>query len=182
MIHHVLQVICKDLNTYLQNRSDLSEEIVLLSEIMNPDGSVAVTQENRLVCSLLNIEQERLTINTPVKGQALVNPPFNLNLYVVFSALYASNNYVEALKVISLTLAFFQGKQVFTPSNTPGLDAGIEKIAVEYINVDLKELGNIWTSLGSKHLPSILFKIRMLSITADVILEELPVIRAVDES
>lgn len=181
MIHTVLQVIAKDLDAFLRGRFGGREEVVILSGLMNNlDGSFAVSTENRVVCSLLNIEQERLNANAPMGTRVLTNPPFNLNLYVLFSAFYKPDNYVDALKALSLTIGFFQGKQVFTPANTPGLDPAVEKLTVELVNVDMKDLGNLWTAVGAKHLPGILFKIRMLAISTDVVMEEITPITGLD--
>jgi hypothetical protein len=180
MIHHVLQVISKDLNLFLKNRLSLNEDIVILSELVNQDGSVAISAENRIICTLLNIEQERVNLNSPLSKKALINPPINLNLFVLFSAFYASANYVEALKSLSLAIGFFQGKQVFTSANTPAFVAGIDKITVEMVNVEMNELSNFWTAVGSKHLPCVLYKFRMVSLTADMILEEYAEVGAID--
>ncbi len=181
MIHHVLQVVSKDLNMFLKSRRGelaVNDDLVVLSELINQDGSVAVTTENRLICTLLNIEQERTNLNAPLSKQALINPPINLNLFVLFSAYYS--HYVEALKSLSLTIGFFQGKQVFTPANTAGL-LGIDKITVEIINVEMNELSNFWTAIGSKHLPCVLYKFRMISITSDMILEEFTSISSIEK-
>ena len=181
MIHTVLQVISKDLDTFLKPKIGGREEVVVvLSELMNNlDGSFAVATENRLICSLFNIEHERVNLNAPLGKTASVNPPFNLNLYVLFAAFYNPARYVDALKAMSLTIGFFQGKQVFNPSNTPGLDPAIEKITVELVNIDMKDMSNFWTALGAKQLPCILCKIRMISITSDMILEEFTAISGI---
>ena len=177
MIHHVLQVVTKDLNTFLKGRLGHTEDIVILSELLNQDGSIAITGENKIITTLLNIEQDRTYINTPTGKQALTNPPINLNLLVLFSAYYTPTNYVEALKALSLAIGFFQGKQVFTPANTPGLGPGFSKITAELTNVDMKELSNFWTAVGAKHLPCVLYKLRMISISSGMILEEYTDIR-----
>ena len=182
MIYTVLDVIKQELDTFLLRRIDTrGKKIVVLSELMNnADGAFAVGEEDKIVCTLLNIEQERTNLNAPSGAKALVNPPFNLNLYALFSAYYRPDNCKQALEALSLTLAFFQGKQVFTPANTPGLTPAIEKIIVEMVNVDLKDLSNFWTALGAKHLPCVLLKIRMVSITADIVLEEFTPITGID--
>jgi Pvc16 N-terminal domain len=173
MIHSILQVLKNDLGAFLKKRLGEREEVVLLSQLMNnADGGFAVLEENRLICTLLNIEQERLNLNAPLGHRTLVNPPFNLNLYVLFSAYYAPTNYVGALRTLSLAIGFFQGKQVFTPANTPGMPATVDKIIAEMVNVDMKDLSNFWTALGAKQMPSVLFKIKMVSITADMVMEE----------
>jgi hypothetical protein len=156
--------------------------MVELTGLMNLDGTPAVRLENpiqvSMLATLLNIEQERLNLNAAPGRTALVNPPINLNLYVLFSALAA--DYTEALKAVSFTLGYFQGKQVFTPANTPGLPEGAHKITAEMVNVEMKDLSNFWTALGAKQLPSVLFRLRMLSITSDMIIEEFTEVRAID--
>ncbi|MBK8558151.1 MAG: DUF4255 domain-containing protein [Lewinellaceae bacterium] len=179
MIHTVLQAITKDLNAFLQNRFKLNEDMVSLSSLVALDGSVSIPSENKIVCTLLNIEQERMNLNAPHNKQALVNQPINLNLYVLFSAYFSANNYIEALKAISYTIGFFQGKQVFTNANTANFPATIDKIVVEMVNMDMKDISNFWTALGANHLPCVLFRLRMISITADVIIEEYTLIRGI---
>jgi hypothetical protein len=182
MIHHILQVIKNDLNAFLIKRLvERDNNVIVLSELMNnADGSFAVSSEDKLICTLLNIEQERVNINAPMGQRGLTNPPFNLNLYVLFSAYYAPLKYLEALKTLSLTMGFFQGKQVFTPANTPGMPASVEKIVVEMVNMDLKDISNFWTALGAKQMPSVLFKIKMVSITADMVMEEFAPITGIE--
>lgn len=180
MIHHVLQIVSKDLNQFLKNRLGVNESVVLLSELVNQDGSVAITSENKIVCTLLNIEQERINLNAAVNTKSQVNAPVNLNLYVLFSSYYSASNYLEALKALSLTILFFQGKQVFTQANTPALGPIVEKVTLEMVNVEMHELSNFWTAIGAKHLPCVLYKFRMLSIAAEAILEEMSPIRSLD--
>lgn len=181
MIHIILQVIKNDLGEFLRNRLEERDNVVVLSGLMNnADGSFAVGLENKLICSLLNIEQERINLNAPTGGNVLVNPPFNLNLYVLLAAYSPPTSYERALKTLSLTIAYFQGKQVFTPANTPGLPPGVEKMVVELVNVDLKDLSNFWTALGAKQLPAVVIKIRMISITADIVMEEVTPIIGID--
>lgn len=181
MIHTILQVIKNDLGAFLKKQLNEREEVVVLSELMNnADGSFAVLSENKMICTLLNVEQERVNLNAPLNQRALINPPFNLNLYILFSAYYVPSNYIGALKTLSLTIGFFQGKQVFTPANTPGMPASVEKVVMEMVNVDMKDLSNFWTALGAKQMPSVLFKVKMISITADMVMEEYTPITGVE--
>lgn len=185
MIHTVLKAVTENLNAFLSRKfpEEKGGDIVVLSELMNLDGSVAFdsdTSQNRVFCTLVNVEQERTNLHAPSRSTTLQNPPFNVNLYVLFSAVSAPGNYFVALSFLSATLSFFQGKQVFTPSNTPNLGSAVEKVVVDLVNIDMKDISNLWTALGAKHLPSIMFRIRMLSITAEVILEEITPITGLD--
>ncbi|MEM6380597.1 MAG: DUF4255 domain-containing protein [Bacteroidota bacterium] len=174
MIDHVLSTLVGDLNSYLMRRLESDESVVELSALVNLDGSVAFRGQNKILCSLVAVQQDRSTYNVPLSKTSLKNPPVQLNLFVLFSAYYQAANYREALKSLSSVIAFFQGKQVFTPQNTPGLHQSAEKIAVELFNFDLKELSHFWTAFGVKHLPSVLYRLRLVNVTEDMVLLDLP--------
>ena len=174
-----METICGELNSFLIRRQGLQQELVVLSELVNLDGSVAPQEDNKVLCTLINIEQERVNLGAPQRDRVKQNPPINLNLYVLFSAYYQPKNYREAIQVLGHIIGFFQGKQVFTPQNTPGLHASCEKLTVEMANLDIKEHSHFWTALGARHLPSVLYKWRFTALTEDQILEELPEIKGV---
>jgi hypothetical protein len=182
MIQNVIPVIVRELNSYLGLRFGFNEQKVIISNLVGQDGSIAFKDENKVVCSLINIEQERVNLNAHFMKNAKTNPPVNLNLYLLFSAYFSSANYEEAFKFLTSVISFFQGKQVFTPSNTPLLDKNVDKITFEIVNLDLRELSNLWAALGAKYMPSVIYKLRMISIYEDMIIEEIPEITAVDTS
>ncbi len=69
-----------------------------------------------------------------------------------------------SVKFLSATLSFFQSNCVFTHSNTPDLNRNIEKLTFEIVNQDLQNQSHLWGTLGGKYLPSILYKVRMVTI------------------
>jgi len=70
---------------------------------------------------------------------------------------------------------------VFTPSNTPSLDPKIEKLSVEMVNLSTEKLNNLWATLGAKYIPSVLYKLRMLSFDSADLAEYRPAIRTVED-
>ena len=97
------------------------------------------------------------------------NPPIHFNLYLMFASYFSGSNYQEGLKFISQTIGFFQGQNVFTQQNSPGLDRGIEKLVMDIYNLDITELSNLWGVLSGKYLPSVLYKVRMVSVSANAV-------------
>ncbi|MBC6996649.1 DUF4255 domain-containing protein [Neolewinella lacunae] len=181
MIQQVLTSIVGDLNGYLRRTVADAEDKAVLGALAEADGSPAATGDNRMVCTLVNIEQERVNLNQLPDRSAKTNAPVCLNLYLLFSARFP-NNYAEALKFLALTIGFFQGKQVFTPQNTPGLPAGAEKVTMEIYNLDLHAQSQLWGALGAKLVPAVVMKMRMLTITRNLLLEEISEIRAVESN
>ncbi|MDP4209280.1 MAG: DUF4255 domain-containing protein [Bacteroidota bacterium] len=179
MIYEALSCLTEEMNEYFRNKLKINEEKIVLSGLVNQDGSIAIQEENKIIITLVNIEKETAqkgngkSLSTTFGNQA---PPLRLNIYVLFSAYFSSGNYPEALRFLSFIIAYFQHKTVFNQSNTPGLDPKIEKLTFEITDVNPDMLSNIWSTLGAKYMPSVLYKMRMLSFDESVIREFRPAI------
>ena len=152
-----------------------------VSEISDPNSEIPI---GKLTMSLVNIEEER-TINNNINYSrqkqslnfAFKNPPVYLNLFVLFAANSANgsssasgDNYYIGLKKISQLIQFFQYQSVFTPQNTPSLvNTGIEELIFDLKTLSFQDLNNLWGVMGSKYLPSVLYKVRMLCISEDFV-------------
>lgn len=178
MIEHVMQFIRDQINLYLYLKTGLDDRLVL-SNLTDKDGKLLVSS---LALTLVNIEEERLVKNqpyykeTPQGTLARINPAVMLNLYVLFSANFGDNevNYRESLKFISYVISFFQVNQSFTPQSHPVLDSRIEKLVPELCSTSFEQLNYLWGSLGTKYLPSALYKVRLIAIQEDQVQMEAP--------
>ena len=127
MIEGTVSFIEESLNAYLQNKMNFKEERVISSNLVEQDGSVAIRDDNRVVISLVDLDEEpslknanRMDISsTGVKRSVL--PPVNLNLYIMFSCFFTSDNYKVGLKYLSNIILFFQGRPLFTSQSYPQL-------------------------------------------------------------
>lgn len=177
MIHHALQFLTEEVNTYLDliNGATGAEGKLVLTNVATQEGNWAIPP-NRLGLSLINIEEEKIfkdQRSSYVNAQGVAqkyNPEIKINLYILFTANYTSAigesdgvEYLEGLKQLSNVLSFFQGKNVFTPDNSPALgDTGLQKLVVELFSYNFEQLYNFWTVLGAKYLPSVLYKARLI--------------------
>ena len=73
------------------------------------------------------------------------------------------NDYAEALKQISHLITLFQGKNVFEKEDFPS-DINLESLIIEFYSLSLEQNNNMWQTLGSKLVPSALYKIKLISI------------------
>ncbi len=175
MIYEALTCLTEEINEYFRNKLKVSDERVILSAIVNQDGSVAIQGENKVVLTLINIEKEAFTKSSAAgRFQGNASPPASVNLHILFAAYFSGSNYSEALRFISFVISFLQEKNVFTSSNTPRLDSDIEKLSVEMESVSSEKLNNIWATLGAKYMPSVLYKVRMLTYDGSKIREYRP--------
>jgi len=184
MIHDVFAALAGDLNRFLKSKHNITEDKVVTSNLMNSDGSNAVQEPDKIVMTLASIQVDKSQSNVGtykktargrfVKEKAAVN----INLIVVFSAYYTSENYLEGLKFISSVIAYFQSQAgSFSPQNLPALNGLVERLQAELITPDSRELSNIWSLLGAKYQPSVMYKIKSLPIKHQLPTTPTPIIK-----
>jgi len=181
MIEDALNSLASELNEYLRLKHDLTEEKALVTGLVDIEGKTAVEGENKITITLLHVEEESVlksgVHSRQVDGQSVyANPPIHTNIYVLFSAFFASSNYGEALKYLSDVLAFFQGKYSFNRQNTPALPESIDKLLVEMYKTSFQELSHLWGMVGAKQLPSVIYKVRMLTFDQGRVTEQRPAV------
>lgn len=159
MIYSAISTISQVINDYIRNRFATVEDKVVVSNLVNPDGSVAVTEPDKIILSLVNLQQETVS----QRGKGGTNRPINLNIFILFSASFEAENYLEGLRYLSGVISFFQSNKILNHSNTPDMDSEIDKLSFEIVNQDLQNLSHLWGTVGSKYMPSILYKVRMIT-------------------
>ncbi len=177
MIHQVLPAIVRELTEYLEAKFGISDDQVVLGNVVNQDGSLAI-DGNKLVVSLINISRDgSLGSSTGFGGND--NPPVYVNLYVIFAAVYnqsniSSQDYLESLKMISGVISFFQGHNAFDAHNTPDFPADALKVICEIENIEFRELVNLWSVSGAKYVPSIVYRFRSLNMEEGLVTDAMP--------
>ena len=169
MLDIALKFLTSELNTYLSTQmTSTSEEVVRMSKLVDDAGKYAF--ENSIAASIINIEEDRVfKSQTPdriyTNGQHIVlEPELKLNLHVIFAANFDVKNYDQALKYISYVLTFFQSHSAFTSVEYPALDPSIEKLTIELQSLSYEQLNQVWAFIGAKQLPSVIYKVRMVSL------------------
>jgi len=185
MIDSSLSYLCYNANEYLTKKYELSERIISLSNIVNPDGSVALQDQNQIVMTLVNLTEESVLKNVqPMRSSGefgvKLNPTLNLNSYVLFSAFYTGVNYHTGLKMISDIISYYQSNRLFVKQNAPGMPANINKLTMEFVSLSLDQMSHLWSCMGSKYMPSVLYKVGVLPFTDEEIKDIRPKISGVD--
>lgn len=173
MIHIAIEHIVAELNSYLSVKVSESDRVIA-NTLVTQDGNLQSGIDDKIVVSLVNTEEERIARDPDIyKKQPdgtleIQKPEVKLNLYILFTP-YFPSDYNEALKMISLVIGFFQKKNRFTPANTPDLDPKLKNITAEMVTMNMEQLNHLWASLGAKYTPSVLYKMRLVSIADDEI-------------
>ena len=185
MIDNALKIIANEVNKYVVRKLDpdrdpsSTKRIATgnVTKVLESDSSGSRTDSVTApgILSLVNVEEERLSkspnnftrVNDKVEYR---NPKIPLNLYCLFGVNHTS--YDTALQYLSLIIQFFQYRNYIDHKNTPPdngliLDQRIDKLIIDMVSMNSEQVNHLWATLGGKYLPSVLYKVRMLTIEDD---------------
>lgn len=188
LIRTVLDLIRQKLNESFANADPRREDWVILSNIVEQDGSAAARTKDKIVMVLANIKHETIVstytaaLKTKTNTYAIVAPPLYIDLFVLFYANFFDENYRQGLAMISRTISFFQQNPWFDANNLPGLPPVIDKLAMEITSLDLLEINYLMGMLGVKYLPSVYYKLRLLPFVSDAIASTAPAVSGSDST
>jgi len=183
MLEAAISLIATQLNQALRTAFQVTEELVVMSNLVDVNGNTPTSAGNRLVIFVTNIERETVVAAQGMRTTAgagdrdpvaQTSAAVHLNVMLMFAANFGGNQYTEALKFISATVAFFQGRTLFDHHNSPDLDPRIERLVLDMVSLDIAELANLWGILGGKYVPSVLYRMRMISYDSGHIAQLVP--------
>lgn len=162
MIKTILTYFTSQLEEYLMRWHHQPEGLATVGFI----GNSREERPNKIVVSLLNMERETPEgISAPEQrtpeDHTRKSPPLQLNLNVILAAVYDEDQYAESLAVLSDTLRFIQ--------SAPRFEIDSVGYTVEIVSISTQDMNNIWTLLGGQYYPSVVCKIRRLTIYAEEI-------------
>ena len=185
MIDNALKIIANEVNKYVVRKLDPDRDPTSTKRIAT--GNVTKVLESDAsgsrsdalsapgILSLVNVEEERLAkssnnfvrVNDKVEYK---NPKIFLNLYCLFAVNHTS--YDTSLQYLSLIMQFFQYRNFINHKNTPpdnglALDQKIDRLIFDMISMNFEQVNHLWATLGGKYLPSVLYKVRMVTIEDD---------------
>ena len=184
MIRTTLEFIQKELDAYIVEREQdpahyTSGHVVDLNSIISPGGEMNLDDNFHITIMLVGLEEERREGKRPriierEDRQLLrLNPPIELDLFILFAA--HQTNYETALRDLSDVLSFFQANPVFDELRFPSLNSSvsdseskpwrlIEKLIFDVYSLSFEQQNNLWAMLGSKYIPSVVYKVKMLTV------------------
>ncbi len=185
MIRTALEFLSEELNFYLKRKDPQNfgnVDCVVLSGLMTPDGKFTLPTDNgnenfKVIITLINLEEDRVA-ESQYNYQKLndkllvVNPPVNINAYVLFSVF--ANHYPTALRLLSYIISFFQSHGVFNNEQYPQLNAKVEvdkpwqkvgRLVTTLHGTTFEQQNNLWAALGAKYMPNVIYKVRTMSFT-----------------
>ena len=167
MLDLALQFVADELNAYLKAKTGLTDTVVIPGQVIDDNGKYALAKES-VALTLINLEQEATSRQQVpdthyINGKTVSLPPeLRLNLYVMFTARFSM--YDQALKYLSHILNFCQSRPVFSPDSYSALHDSIKRLSLDLQSPNYDQINQIWAFLGGKHLPSAMYKMRVVSL------------------
>ncbi len=170
MIDIALTYIRDILNEHFKNEFTISENKVVLSNIVKPDGSSAQNVEGKVVLFLISMEEESALKNNSSRytnqSEGLFghkSPTLHLNMNLLFCSNFDSNVYAEGLSYLSSLIRFFQINRKITIDQLGSSNPNTKSLSFELIQLDYAQLSHLWSAIGSKLMPSVLYKVGLLT-------------------
>lgn len=176
MINETLKFISDEVNSYLSLKLGINTDPRLIlgnvSKAMDNDVPGVNSLANRAILSLVNVEEDRVAkqqenYTKTDSGIIYKNPPTYINLYILFAV--NRTEYTDSLKWLAYIIQFFQYQNVFTPISHPSLDEKIEKLIVDLYTLNFEQINHLWSTMGGKYIPSVLYKVRQITINEDAV-------------
>ena len=167
MIDIFLEELKERVNSYLNQQltvSNPSNNNIVVGDISRKETPIVDnspdTDNSKICLTLVNIEEETtLKNNYPVRkeGSSFIKEQsaVYINVYLLFSSNY--ENYSEGVKQLSRVIQFFQ----FNKKMSLFINETIE-VRLNLHNIGFENLNNLWTVLGGRYLPSVMYKARLL--------------------
>jgi len=164
-----IKFLSDEVNTYFKKRALSGANVgqVIPGYIVDDSGKWATDADN-IGLTLINIEEERILASQLPEhvylngSHVVLQPALKLNLSVLFHSRNSASKYEQSLRFLSNVLTFFQAHPSFSPDEYPGLDPRIERLNVEMLTLSTEQLNQVWAYIGSKYLPSVAYRVRMV--------------------
>lgn len=188
MLFEALSIVRDELQYYIRTwGAGMPSANVVLENVALLETSGDTLLSDAITISLVNIEEESTLKNTShlrpngTGGLAYTHAPIFLNLYLLFCANFTggqhpNNNYLEALRRLSLVIQFFQSRKQFSIHNSPNSSlaqdpgnfsnpqlTGLE-LSMELYTLTFEQINHLWGSLGGRQIPFVMFKSRLVAI------------------
>ncbi len=190
MINESLTFLAAEVNKYLNLRypqpGNATNARLVVGNIASAGdtnaGTPPATAPKTAMLSLVNIEEDRVariqenTVKTAT-STLYKSPPVIINLYILFSM--NKEVYSDSLNLLSGIILFFQHQNVFTPVTHPALDSRIPKLTADLYTMSFEQVNHLWSIMGGKYMPSVMYKVRQLIMQEDMVSGESGLIREI---
>jgi Pvc16 N-terminal domain len=184
-----LKKIIKSLAAKIKDESSVEVDIANIAALN--DGDEFFESRSPIVMSIVNIEEDKTLKNQSVyikssNNQTTIDRHIHPTKHLIISLLFSSYNqtltkYLDGFDKLNEIINFFQQNTSlyvkFSDQSMITYDAYLlaikadpsqsdeyEKITLETVSLSMDQLHQMWSYLGSRYMPSVLVKMRLISV------------------
>ena len=186
-----------DLKTIIEEFVKLIDPDISVTNIATlNDGDEFLETKSPIVLSIVNIEEDKTQKNqsvyySPSNDQVNISRYNQPTQHLIFSLLFSSYNkdlskYLDGIDKLKTIIHYFQQNKSFYYKNddTEMIDYitylgksdvdqnDYDKITMEFVSLSTEQLNQMWSYLGSKYMPSALYKMRLFMVQSETTIEE----------
>ncbi len=162
------------------------------------DGDEFLETKSSIVLSVVNIQEDKTLKNQSIYTvkkedktvETVAHPPQFLNVSLLFTSYSKEQSkYLDGLEKLQNIIEYFQINNSFYYENTTKVlityftykdldeveQKNHSKITLLSVSLSMEQLNQMWSYLGSKYMPSVLFEMRVLPIQKNVIAIKKPI-------
>jgi hypothetical protein len=158
------------------------------------DGDEFMQEKSSMILSIINIEEDKTLKNQTlykeyISGNSIEKykkPAQNLILSLLFTSYNKDQTkYAEGLDKLEYIIKYLQYNNVFYYDDTNLLEQTVatenqakswNKIILDLVSLKSEQLNQMWSYLGSKYMPSVLYTMRLIHIQHEDVLPTDPII------
>jgi hypothetical protein len=167
MIYQAVRVLTDELNNHLKTFGGAKSLPADFTQLRNVAHLTTdeIHNLNNVLVTLVTVSDDIPVRNLPDNVRGSINnrtTPRYLSLYVLFSSCVFSS-YDESLINLSRIISFFEKNSVFTRERSEEADNSIGgfMLTVESYSPGFEESNNMWTTMGGKQFPHMLYRVRL---------------------
>lgn len=172
MIEKALQFTGKALNQFVKKKFGIDDDVVIMNPIIDQTGAVPKENQNKIIISLIHVEQENTkqfyNNNQRMDNGNYARVPLShrYNLFTLITPNF--DNYIEALKFLDAAIQFFQINQTVDATKNAEIPPELKRLDYEFQKGEnYMQMQNLWQALGAKYQPSVIYKLRLVTIVSD---------------
>jgi hypothetical protein len=169
MIYQAVKLLAEQLNNHLKTtagNASLPADFTQLRNVAQLTDK-EIRSLNNVLVTLVNVAEDIPVKNMTEHTRAGISQiaPRYLSLYVLFSSC-VYNSYQQSLINLSYLVDFFLNNSVFTKQadDDPANDLAGFRLTVDSYSPGFEESNNLWTSMGGKQFPHMLYRVRLVEI------------------
>ena len=168
MIDEVARFVRDRIEQGLQAQEPKGDGWVVLSNVVNPDGSTPEGVADKIVMSLASLQQESFVRNSPprIGEEGAPGPhPVIVSLYFTLTAVFTGSAYPQGLRLLSRTLSILAANPVLNAAGAAAPE-GDDQALVELVSLDFEQRQCVARAGGLKGLPFAMFRVRGVELAA----------------